>query len=129
MIDINLALLTYDARISVRNGFIRGISRFANTEHIALSENITRYGISLNFSFPWAVGATISGNTQTWQSGVVRNAVMVTRHRPAFSGSWIARPITARNLVSIVSSADIAARTGNTVNIHTANNSVILGAW
>ena len=123
--DVNLSFIgTMDARLSTRSGAIRGISLFGNTEHIALQEEITRFGTTLSFSFPWSVGASVSSNTQTWSSGTVRNATMVTRYRPAFSGTWVGTALR-RDLVTIRSTADIATRSGNFVNIHSASNTMI----
>jgi hypothetical protein len=117
-----------DSRLSIRDGSIRGISLFGNTEHITLEERITRFGTTISFSFPWAINATISGNTQTWRSATVRNATMVTSPRPDFSGNWTSS-ILRRDLLSIVSTAEIASRNGNHVQIHTASNTATFGLW
>lgn len=128
--DTNLfGLVGFNANLTIRNGAIRGVSRFGNTDHIALKEEITRDPVALSFSFPWSIGATINGNTQTWSSGNITNTTMVTRHRPTFSGTWMGS-LLRRDLLTIKSSADIARRNNNnSVDIFTAESTVVFSTW
>ena len=124
-----VSIIGMHANLSTRNGAIRGISLFDNnTEHIALQEDITRFGTTFSFAFPWSVGATISGDTQTWSSGNVRNSAIVTRDRPAFSGSWVGT-LLRRELLTIRSMADVAVRNGNSVSIHSASYTLTFASW
>lgn len=123
--DVNLSFIgVVNANLSTRDSSIRGISRFGNTEHIALHEQVTRHGTALSFSFPWSIGATTVGNTQTWSSGNIHGVTSAVRFRPAFSGSWLGT-IFRRDLVTINSMADVATRNGTSVQIFSATNTLV----
>ena|GEM_PF-2651173 len=124
-LDVNLSFIgLVNSDLSTKNGGIRATSQFGNTEYIILHEQITRHGTTLNFSFPWSIGANTVDDIQIWSSGDLRNVTSVVRHRPAFSGSWLGT-IFGRDLVTITSGAEVVTRVGSGVHIFSVFNRLV----